>query len=65
MNDYIRKENIKFVIEGIVIVLAILLIGGFFTKGIERDNTKSYDAGYEIGYNEGYQAALDKYGITE
>ncbi len=55
--DYIKRENIKFVVGMIALVLIGLLIAGYFDKTSEDT--------YNKGYKEGYQQALDDYGIDE
>lgn len=55
MKDYIRKENIKFVVETIVIIV----VGMFIVGLIDQFEQKRVDTAYE----EGYDDAVSEYGF--
>jgi len=57
MKNYLFRENIKFVIESIIAVLIMLAICAIISK-IEQVST-------DAAYKEGYEQALEDYGIDE
>ena len=57
MKNYLFRENIKFVIESIIAVLIIFAICAIISK-IDQVRT-------DAAYQEGYEQALEDYGIDE
>ena len=57
MDDYIKKENIKFAISTILIIVLLLFISGVLDEHAEKKHDKAYE--------EGYSAALQDYDIEK
>ena len=57
MEDYNKQEGHKFFRDMIIIIIVGLFISGLIDQYEERK--------YNAGYDEGYQQALDDYGVDK
>lgn len=61
MSNYIKRENIKFVVSIIVFIVAMLIISG----SLEERSNKQNERLYRQGYKKGYSDALEGYSYDD
>ena len=59
MDDYIKKENFKFVLTIIIMAIIGLFISGMIDEYEENKKNKIYKEAYEEGYYEGYNEGVE------